>query len=147
MKDPAISNYDKEKEDLKFTSSNITAILHNFANETTAYGFAQVINAKGLLLKLFWFVGIIACYVFICLHVETLIFRYNDKPITTSIYTKTEYVQPWPIIGICNENMIKSEKARELLNEIKKVNKEFNHTIPEKILDVSIAQLVQNYKT
>lgn len=143
MKDPAISNDEKEKENLRFTSSNIATILHNFANETTAHGFAQLINAKGLLLKLFWIIGIIACYVFICLHVKTLIFRYNNKPIITNIYTKTEYAQPWPMIGICNENMIKSGKAHQLLSEIKKVNKEFNHTIREKIFDVSVAQLVQ----
>lgn len=143
MKDPTILNDGKEKEDLKFTSSNITVILHKFANETTAHGFAQLINAKGLLLKLFWILGITTCYVFTCLQVKTLIFRYNNKPITTSIYTKTEYVQPGPVIGICNENMIKSEKAPQLVSEIKKINKKFNQTIPEKISVVSIAQLVQ----
>ena len=37
MKDPAISNDEKEKENLRFTSSNIATILHNFANETTAH--------------------------------------------------------------------------------------------------------------
>ena len=144
--DPQDSNDKIPNENSYLASSNLKTILHNFAGETTAHGFAQLINTKWVLLKLFWIIGIVACYVFIILQVKTLIVRYNNKPVTTTVYTVTEHAPFFPVIVICNKNMIKREKTVKLLEEIKRVNKENNQNITEEISYTSIAQLVQIIK-
>ena len=144
--DPQDSNDKIPNENSYLASSNLKTILHNFAGETTAHGFAQLINTKWVLLKLFWIIGIVACYVFIILQVNTLIVRYNNKPVTTTVYTVTEHAPFFPVIVICNKNMIKREKTVKLLEEIKRVNKENNQNITEEISHTSIAQLVQIIK-
>ena len=143
---PQDSNDKIPNENSYLASSNLKTILHNFAGETTAHGFAQLINTKWVLLKLFWIIGIVACYVFIILQVNTLIVRYNNKPVTTTVYTVTEHAPFFPVIVICNKNMIKREKTVKLLEEIKRVNKENNQNITEEVSHTSIAQLVQIIK-
>ena len=143
---PQNSNDKKPNENSYLVSSNLKTILHNFAGETTAHGFAQLINTKWVLLKLFWIIGIAACYVFIILQVKTLIVRYNKKPVTTTVYTVTEHAPFFPVVVICNKNMIKREKTGKLLQEIQRVNKENNQNITEEISHTSIAQLVQIIK-
>ena len=136
-------NNKQAKEEYETGANSFSIILHNFAGETTAHGFAQLINAKWLLLKFVWVVGITTCYIFIFLHVKKLIVRYGNKPITTNVFVVTEHTPFFPVIALCNRNMIRKDKATELVEEIKKINNESDKNIVEDTLHSSIAQLAQ----
>lgn len=102
--------------------ATIKHILQRFAETTTAHGFCQIVLAKHLLLKLFWILAVITCHVLIFIHAKPLVDHYSNKPVSTIETALYEYAPNYPVIVVCNENMIKRDKIDLLLQKMKNIS-------------------------
>lgn len=93
-------------------------ILKKFADNTTAHGFGQIINTKSKPIKLFWVITMIVAFVVLCINIQPLFTKYLSKPTITKIKVQTDRQPNFPVIVICNQNMVKDEKYKELLLQI-----------------------------
>ena len=100
---------------------SVRKILLHFADNTTAHGFGQVIAAEHFLLKIFWILSILACHILIFVHVKPLVTRYISKPVSTTESVVYGHAAKYPVVVVCNENMIKRDKVPLLLQEINNI--------------------------
>ena len=68
----------KERKTLK-------EILHEFAHNTTAHGFGQVLATSNIFVKCFWITIMIVCAAALCIQINPLINRFFSKPTSTKI--------------------------------------------------------------
>ena len=106
----------------KSQHNTIKHILQSFAENTTAHGFGQIVLARHVLLKLFWILALITCHVLIFIHAKLLVDHYSNKPVSTSETVFYEHAPNYPVIVVCNENMIKRNKIHLLLQKLKKMS-------------------------
>ena len=100
---------------------SVRKILFRFADNTTAHGFGQVIVAEHFLLKIFWILSILTCHILIFVHVRPLVTRYISKPVSTTESIVYEHAPKYPVVVVCNENMVKRDKVPLLLQEINNI--------------------------
>ena len=74
---------DFNKEEIKEKKSLYT-ILYDFAENTTAHGFSQIVQANHFWSELFCVTALMICHVIILVHVQPLINLYYMKPVGTS---------------------------------------------------------------
>ena len=120
-RDPIINNENsfssKEKETRKIYFKKYFV---EFAENTTAHGFGQIVISKVLPIRVFWIFVLIACHVVVCIHVRRSVVRYMDKPISTRVTLERDTSAIFPAIVICNKNMIKKDKYAELWKHAEK---------------------------
>ena len=116
-------------------------ILSQFAQNTTAHGFSQLIKSKGNILRVFWIALIIGCNGYILINMKTLIEHYQKKSISTSVYIKNDASSAFPVVVLCNVNIINKDKIDKILIEIKKMNKNKGRNITATINSQTIAEL------
>lgn len=100
---------------------SVRKILFRFADNTAAHRFGQVIVAEHFLLKTFWILSILTCHILIFVHVKPLVTRYISKPVSTTESIVYEHAPKYPVVVVCNENMIKRNKVPLLLREINNI--------------------------
>lgn len=129
-------------------------ILYDFAQTTTAHGFSQVANSKNIIQKLFWIVLVTGCNLYIILNTITFIDTYNRKSTSTNVYLRKEMSSIFPVVVLCNVNIINSAKRDEILREINEMNRMKGQNISAKInfrtiteLQLSIGDRIFNYST
>ena len=97
-----------------FWSKEFQKLLHNFADKTSAHGYSKLIYSQNYVVKIFWSVLIMICAFLLCFEISKLIFLYHDKPVTTKVYISQERYLDFPVVLLCNENMMKKDKKSEL---------------------------------
>ena len=112
--------YDFQTKDKQ--EKSIRKILFHFADNTTAHGFGQIIVAEHFLLKIFWIVAILTCHILIFVHVKPLVNRYISRPVSTTESVVYEHAPEYPVLVVCNENMIKRAKVPLLLQKINSIS-------------------------
>ena len=96
-------------------------IFHDFSCNTTAHGFAQIVETTNIFLKVIWITVMVGCVILLITQVIPLLEKYASKPTSTKISIVAEREIVFPVVVICNENPIKSESLNELL-EILELN-------------------------
>ena len=121
-------------------------ILSQFAQNTTAHGFSQLVKSKGKIQKVFWITLIIGCNVYILMNIKNLIQYYQKKSISTNIYFKNDASPVFPVVVLCNVNIINKDKIDKILIEIQKMNqnKERNITATINLQIIAELQLFKN---
>lgn len=110
-----------QKENEEQTLKNI---LTCFAENTTAHGYAHIVNSSHKYLKVFWIVALISCHVYVIRNINILVRQYLEKSVTTSVQFANEFAPPFPVIVICNENRFRKEKINEIFQEIRRRSKD-----------------------
>ena len=90
-------------------------ILYDFAQTTTAHGFSQLVNSKNMIQKLFWNVLVTGCNLYIILNTITFINTYTRKLTSTNVYLRNEMPSIFPVVVLCNVNIINSDKKDKIL--------------------------------
>ena len=106
-----ISEKRKQKQEAGFAF-----LWTNFASNTTAHGFSQLIVSSHISIKFLWFLAIIGCQVLLYLQIYPLVIQYLQKPTKTNFYLQEEQSQSFPVITICNTNAIKDSEIENLKN-------------------------------
>lgn len=99
-------------------------ILTRFAENTTAHGYAHIVNSSHKYLKVFWLVALISCHVYVLRNINILVRQYLEKSVTTSVHFENEFAPPFPVIVICNENRFRKDKIKEIFQEIRRESKD-----------------------
>ena len=97
-------------------------ILIEFAQSTTAHGFSQLVNSKGIIQRLFWISLIIGCNGYILMNIKKLVENYQNKFISTNVYFKSNASPAFPVVVLCNANIIRKDAVDKILKEIEKMN-------------------------
>ena len=61
------------------------------------------------------------CHILIFVQVEPLVTRYISNPVSTTESVVYEHAPKYPVLVVCNENIIKQNKVALLLQEINKM--------------------------
>ena len=98
-------------------------ILIEFGQTTTAHGFSQLINSKGIIHRLFWITLIIGCNGYILMNMKKLVEYYQKKFISTNVYFKSNASPAFPVVVLCNANIIRKDAIDKILKEIEEMNR------------------------
>lgn len=98
-------------------------ILIEFGQTTTVHGFSQLINSKGIIHRLFWITLIIGCKGYILMNMKKLVEYYQKKFISTNVYFKSNASPAFPVVVLCNANIIRKDAMDKILKEIEKMNR------------------------
>ena len=99
------------------------AILRDFAETTSIYGFLQIVNSKNAFQRLFWIILVICCNIYLILNIDMFIRSYELKTISNKLSLKQDTTPVFPVVVLCNVNIIRNDKIVELLNEIETINR------------------------
>ena len=66
-------------------------ILTRFAENTTAHGYAHIVNSSHKYLKVFWLVALISCHAYVIRNINILVRQYLEKSVTTSVHFENEF--------------------------------------------------------
>ena len=116
-------------------------ILSQFAQNTTAHGFSKLVKSKGNIHRVFWITIIIGCNGYMLMNIKTLTEYYQKKSISTSIYFKNDVSPVFPVVVLCNVNIINKDKINKILIEIQKMNQNKGRNITASINLQTIAEL------
>ncbi|XP_057292625.1 degenerin mec-10-like [Hydractinia symbiolongicarpus] len=138
------NNVTTENTTQKTRKSRTKKLLTEFAENTTAHGFAQIPLTKSTWIKLFWLFAIIACQIGSFFQMKPLILRYIKKPVITKVYHTTNTVLQFPVVTICNMNPIRKQEADALFNGNFNVPKASD--VKNNITEPSFSASVQMYE-
>lgn len=115
LKDTKDEGGDKDEEE---KDKGLIPLLRDFAESTTAHGFGHIIGTKSYLLRLIWLVIMLTLYIILFLIVQPLFTKYRMRPVASKEIVIHEDNPLFPVVVICNENMVLKSKYNELLNNI-----------------------------
>lgn len=73
--------------------------------------------------KLFWIVLVTGCNLYLILNTITFIDTYNRKLTSTNVYLRKEMPSIFPVVVLCNVNIINSDKKDKILKKINEMNR------------------------
>eukprot|EP00794_Sanderia_malayensis_P020038 gene20038-22004_t len=94
--------------------ASVTGMLNNFASSTTAHGISRIASASSVRFKVAWFIIWVTVMAFFIYLVVTLVLLYKSKPVSTSINVKYETLMVFPGVTVCNMNILRNSRLREL---------------------------------
>jgi len=117
IEDP-IKETEKRGDDEENKEHGLKPLLTNFAETTTAHGFGHIVETKSIIKRLIWLVVIITLYILLFLVVQPLFAKYQMRPVASREIVIHENNPLFPVVVICNENMVLKSKYNQLLNTI-----------------------------
>ena len=103
-------------------------LFREFADHTTAHGYGQITFSNIFIVKVFWISVLISCHVFLYFQIRPLVERYISKPTGTKIFLQQEKNPVFPVIVICNQNMIKKDRYEDLWKKVREDMSAHNRT-------------------
>ncbi|XP_066921230.1 acid-sensing ion channel 2-like [Clytia hemisphaerica] len=97
------------------SDEGLVYLWKNFASNTTAHGFSNILMSSHISIRLLWIAVIIVCQVLLYLQINPLVIRFFQKPTKTKLYLQEESSQVFPVITLCNTNGIKQSQMINLL--------------------------------
>lgn len=83
------------------------SIFTEFAETTTAHGFSNIVLTGALSIKIIWIFVIIGCQTCLVFQVIPLVTTYLNKPVSQTLTMKQFENLTFPVVTICNSNMVK----------------------------------------
>ena len=99
------------------------AILRDFAETTSIHGFLLIVNSKNIFQQLFWITLVVGCNIYLILNIDMLIRNYELKTISNKVSINQETTPVFPVVVLCNVNIIRNDKTVEILEEIEAINR------------------------
>lgn len=140
--DFSINTWIEHEKREKKKQASVKEITKKFAETTTAHGYYQIAHSKNYFVILFWFAILIACHILLYFQISPLIKQYIAKPISTKIYLNNRGKQDFPVVVVCNENMIRKDKYEELILEIQQFYKGSNISVAN---DTTLQEYISDY--
>ena len=117
------------------------AILRDFAETTSVHGFLHIVNSKNVFQRLFWITLVVGCNIYLILNIDMFIRNYALKTISNKVSLKQDTTPVFPVVVLCNVNIIRNDKIVEILNEIEAINRMKRRNRPAKIEFETITEL------
>ncbi|XP_048584055.1 amiloride-sensitive sodium channel subunit gamma [Nematostella vectensis] len=120
------------EEMLRNTDPKETALeqINQFLQETTAHGFGRLGATAGSKWRLYWVMFCLAAYCVFVWQLVGLVNQYNSKPIKTRMQLKHAQKLDFPVVTICNMNVLRASrlppklrtKFDQIINNTKKTS-------------------------
>ena len=94
------------------------AILRDFAETTSIHGFLQIVSSKNVFQRLFWITLVICCNIYLILNINKFIGSYELRAVSNKVSLKKDTTPVFPVVVLCNVNIIRNNKAVDILKEI-----------------------------
>ncbi|XP_020892112.1 amiloride-sensitive sodium channel subunit beta-2 [Exaiptasia diaphana] len=113
--DPSKTTDHKEHRSLK-------TVLKDFLEYSTAHGFGRLAASKEIYWKTFWVVAIISIHITFWYHFFVILRDYMNKPIATKVSMERNKVLDFPVVTICNRNMLRQSKlTKKMKSDVEKI--------------------------
>ena len=121
-------------------------ILRDFAETTSIHGFLQIASSKNVFQRLFWMTLVICCNIYLILNIDKFIGNYELRAISNKVSLKKDTTPVFPVVVLCNVNIIRNDKVVEILKEIEEVNRMKGKNSTAKISFRTITELQMTIK-
>ncbi|XP_078371421.1 degenerin-like protein asic-1 isoform X1 [Oculina patagonica] len=107
---PTIKQNNLCSADQKDGESTVIEKLRDFCGYTSAHGFARLVDSKSYVRKLFWVMACLGAFTMFSCQVIWLAQDYLRRPVETYIAMKHVRDMDFPVVTICNHNIIRRSK-------------------------------------
>ena len=116
-------------------------ILRDFAETTSIHGFLQIVNSRNVSQRIFWITLVICCNIYFILNIDKFIGNYELKTISNKVSLRKDTTPVFPVVVLCNVNIIRNDKAVDVLKEIEEINRKKGQNSTAKISFNTITDL------
>lgn len=107
-----------KKKPTKVLRYKFLEIIKEWSLYTTAHGFANVVRAPNLLLKLIWILFLLASWVYCSYLIIVYIIQFYSYEVISTLRTYNEVPTLFPVVDICNLNSYDGQEARFYMQKV-----------------------------